>query len=185
MSLDQAMLIVYPTLQMLKIYSNNTLQNIDTCSEHTVSIDRADKERFWAGVLSFYKGAIAKPEKLKKALVINFVNGEDGCDAGALKKEFFEDSLKEVNNRLFEGEDTRRVPRKDASLESMFEIAGMIFSHSILQEGPAMPCLSPSVFDYMVHHDSNLCYPCKEDVPLTVSTHELITFIDEVCIIKY
>ena len=37
----------------------------------------------WAGgVLSFFKGAIAKPEKLKKALVINFVNGVDGCDAG-------------------------------------------------------------------------------------------------------
>ena len=62
------------------------------------------------------------------------------------------------------------MPRKDASLESMFKVARIIFSHFILQEGPAMPCLSPSVFDYMVRHDSNMYYPCK-DVPLQFFFH--------------
>ena len=56
---------------------------------------------------SFYKGAISKPQKLRRPLVVNFVNtGEIGSDAGALRKEFFEDAIREVNDRLFEGEDT-------------------------------------------------------------------------------
>ena len=86
---------------------------------------------------SFYKGAYSKPAKLKKMLVLTFSNsGEQGSDAGTLRKEFFEDSLKAVNEHLFEGE-----------------------AHSILQEGPAMPFLSHSVFNYLVNGEIVMCYP--------------------------
>ena len=58
--------------------------SLDQAAKFLVYLDQAVLTvYFWAGgVLSFSKGAIAKPETLKKALVINFVNGEDGCDAG-------------------------------------------------------------------------------------------------------
>lgn len=131
--------------------------------------------------MAFYKSGINRPQKLRRPLVVSFVNsGEMGSDAGALKKEFFEDALREVNDRFFEGEDDRRVPTKDIALELAFEVAGMIFSHSILQGGPDMPCLSPAVFEYLVNGDSTGCYPTSSDIPLNISTHELIQFIEEV-----
>ena len=73
------------------------------------------------------------------------------------------------------------MPKKDVSLELLFEVAGMVVAHSILQEGPGIPCLSPAVFDYLTHGDVKHCYPTKDDIPLNISTHELITLIEEVC----
>ena len=73
------------------------------------------------------------------------------------RKEFFEDALREMNNQLFEGEDERRVPKKDVGLELLFEVAGMLLGHSILQGGPAFPCLSASIFDYLSHGDVGNC----------------------------
>lgn len=154
---------------------------LDQSSEYILSINRSTPEHFWLGVTSFYKGAIARPQKLKRLLVVNFIDsGELGSDAGALRKEFFEDALQQVNCQLFEGEDDRRVPKKDIGLELLFEVAGMIVGHSILQNGPALPCLSAAVFEYLTHCDANLCYPTKDDIPLNISTHQLITLIEEV-----
>ncbi len=160
---------------------------ISEFSEFSLTVDRSNSEHFWSSVLSFYKGAIHKPEKLKRCLVVNFENsGEQGYDAGALRKEYFEDSLKEVNERLFEGNECRRIPKKDISLELVFQVAGMIFAHSVLQGGPAMPCLSPVVFEFLIHGDTTKCLPLKDDIPLNMSTHELITAIEEVgMILKY
>ena len=151
---------------------------IDQSSEYILSIDRSTPERFRLGVTSFYKGAIAKPQKLKRSLVVNFVNtGELGSDPAALRKEFFEDALLEVNNQLFEGEDNRRVPKKDVSLEVLFEVAGMLLGHSIVQGGPGFRCLSPAVFEYLT---STAAIQPKMDIPLNICTHELITLIEEV-----
>ena len=154
---------------------------LDQSSEYILSINRSTPEHFWLGVTSFYKGAIARPQKLKRLLVVNFIDsGELGSDAGALRKEFFEDALQQVNGQLFEGEDDRRVSKKDIGLELLFEVARMVVGHSILQDGPALPCLSAAVFDYLTHCDANLCYPTKDDIPLNISTHQLITLIEEV-----
>ena len=102
---------------------NHSAKVLDQSSEYILSIDRSTKEHFWLAMTSFYKGAISKPQKLRRPLVVNFVNtGEIGSDAGALRKEFFEDAIREVNDRLFEGEDSRRVPKKDVSLELLFEV---------------------------------------------------------------
>ncbi len=144
-------------------------------------MDRSSPEHFWVSVVAFYKGAIRNPDKLKRSLIVTFDNsGEDGYDASALRKEFFEDSLKAVNERLFEGDEKRRIPKKDCSLEIVLEVAGMIFAHSVLQEGPAMPCLSSFIFEYLLHGDTSRCHPLKEDIPLNMSTCELIMAIEEV-----
>ena len=166
------------------LLSHHYLKVMDCSSEYTLSIDRSTKDVFWHGVVSFYKGALSKPQKLTSNLVINFTStGEVGCDAGALRREFFEDALHEVSCRLFEGDNQARlIPKKDIGLELMFEVAGMIVAHSVLLSGPGLPCLSPTVFDYLSHGDVRHCYPTKDDVPLNLSTHELHTLIDEVCV---
>ena len=169
----------YTNVQVLLL--DHARKVLDQSSEYILAIDRSTPEHFWLGVTSFYKGAIAKPQKLMRPLAVTFVNtGELGSDAGALKKEFFEYALREVNNQLFEGEDGRRVPKKDVGLELLFEVAGMLLGHSIIQGGPGFPCLSPAVFDYLRTCDVKLCYPTKDDIPLNISTHELITLIEEV-----
>ena len=69
---------------------------------------------------------------------------------------------------------------KDVGLELLFEVAGMLLGHSIIQGGPGFPCLSPAVVDFLKTYDVKLCYPTKDDIPLNISTHELITLIEEV-----
>ena len=153
-------------------------------NEYSLTVDRASEDKLWQAAMAFYKAAKSKPSKLRRELVVDFV-GEVGVDAGALKKEFYEAVIVQANQRLFEGEEDRRVPKKDWGLELMFEMCGMLVGHSILQEGPGLPCLSPCMFDYMVSEEMDLCYPVKEDIPLNVSTHELITFIEKVIVLSH
>lgn len=51
---------------------------------------------------------------------------------------------------MFEGEDSHKVPKKDWSFEDVFELVGMLIAHSLLQDGPGLLCLSPSVYTYLV-----------------------------------
>ena len=74
---------------------------------------------------------------------------------------------------------------KSWSLEFLFEILGMLVSHSLLQGGPGLRCLSPAVFSYLASGNSAYCFPVKEDIPLDISTHMLISFIEKVTIILY
>lgn len=167
------------TLEALLMKKSN--KSILQFSEFHLSIDRSSPERFWASVVSFYKGAMHNHEKLKRCLVVDFEeSGEQGYDAGALRKEFFDDALTAANEHLFEGNDDRRIPKKDVALELLLEVSGMLFAHSVLQEGPGMPCLSPTVFEYVISGDTSTCYPVKDDIPLNMSTHELISAIEKV-----
>lgn len=134
--------------------------------------------------MRFYKKAKEAMGLLVKLLVIEFV-GEQGIDSGSLRREFFEQALKEGNKRMFAGEDCHRVPRKDTSSEFFFEVFGILVSHSMLQGGPGFPCLSPAVFNYLVSGSSTYCFPTKDDVPLDISTHMLKSFIHKVPIIIY
>ena len=153
--------------------------NVDEHAEYSLTVDRTSRESLWRSVVGLYKSALLRPKKLRKRLVVSF-EGEAGADAGSLRKEFFEDSIKEANLRLFEGDDKNRVPKKEWSLEGIFEVAGMLVAHSLLQDGPGLPCLCPAIFQYLVSDNPSDCLPTKEDIPLNLSTHELITFIEKV-----
>ena len=59
----------------------------------------------------FYKNAMVKPGKLRKELVVHF-EGETGADSGALRLEFFEDTIYQANLCLFEGENDRHADSK-------------------------------------------------------------------------
>lgn len=153
---------------------------ISTSSEYIFNVDRTSQDNLWLAAIAFYKGAMKKEEKLTKELVVQY-NGEVGADSGALRREFFEDALKQGNARLFDGESHNRIPKKDWSFEFLFEIFGTLVSHSILQGGPGFPCLSSATFHYLVSGNPEYCFPEKEDIPLDIGTFSLITFIEKVC----
>jgi len=157
---------------LLSIHQSKVL---DQTAEHVLHIDRSTPDKLWQCVLGFYKGAMLKPHKLHEELVVQFIStGEVGADSGASRRE---DALVEANSRLFEGDDNRRIIKKDYGLEFVCEIGGMLVAHSIMQEGPAFACLSQCMFQYISNDD---CYPELEDIPLNVTTHVLITYIEKV-----
>ena len=99
----------------------------------------------------FYKNSYHSPQHLRVPLRIEF-SGEDGIVAGALRSDFFDSLLHEVNDRLFEDQ-YHRVLKKDWDLDQTFHTAGLIIAHSILQGGPAFPCLCPAVFSFILFDD--------------------------------
>ena len=84
---------------------------------------------------------------------------------------FFEDALKEANSHLMEGDDRRRVVKKDWGMEPMYEIMGTMVAHSVLLGGPGLPCLSPCMYQYMCGH-SDACYPTIDDIPLNLAIYD-------------
>ena len=154
---------------------------MELSSEHILSVDRSTAQKSWQTAVCFYKSAMSRPIKLRMELIVQFdATGEVGADSGALRREFFEDAICQANLLLLEGEDERRVLKKDWGLEFLAEIFGMLVAHSITQEGPGIPCLSPCMYEYMINRKNDECYPVKEDIPLNIATHSLITFIEEV-----
>ena len=174
-----AIVIEPPPKSLESLLKDHAAKFVDDSSEYLLTVDRTTPEKLWIAVVTFYKGAKIRPNKLHKGLVVHF-SGEAGADAGALRREFFEDALNEADNRLFEGEINNRVPKKDFGLQMEFEIAGMLLGHSILQEGPSMACLSDSIYHYFISEKADQCFPSKSDIPLNLATHHLITFIEQV-----
>lgn len=139
-----------------------------------------DRESLWIHVIKFYKKVISKPDLLKRELSVSFKN-EDGLDGGAMKVELFGLALQEVKNRLFEGKVPNLVPIKDATKGLLFQIAGMIISHSVSQQASiGFPALAPHVYGYICGDAEDEIAPLmkKEFIPLDASTavlHEFLT----------
>jgi hypothetical protein len=150
---------------------------IDTSASIRLEVDRSSQEKLWLAVVAFYKNCVSKPEKLTKELIIEFT-AERGADSGSLRKEFFEDAIKAANMNLLEGEDDRRVLKKEWGSECMYEMMGGLVAHSLLQNGPALSCLSPALYEFLTGQN---CYPEIADIPLSLGTHELISMIQKVC----
>ena len=71
-------------------------------------------------------------------------------DAGAIRGDFLEKMMAHLDRNLFEGNSCRRLPLKDRELEQVFEIAGMMQAHSVLQGGPSLSNLNPAVYAYLM-----------------------------------
>ncbi len=104
------------------------------------------------------KGIPRKCSLIKKRVSVAFEH-EPGVDAGSVGAEFFGLLLREVNSKLFKGDDRRRVPKRDWGSELEYEVAGTIVSHSVLHSGPGFPCLSPSVYAFIIAADVDLTSP--------------------------
>ena len=143
------------------------MANVKT-DDYSLTVDR---DEVWRGALIFYKKALTNSDILRNNLTIAF-KGEDGLDAGAIKAEFFEMLLKEIQQRLFEGSEWSMLPVKDSSKGLLFQLAGIIVSHSIAQGGPSFSALCPAVYFYLA--GANPLYVLsqlkKQDIPLNAGT---------------
>ena len=142
------------------------------------------RERIWRIALGFYKRCMKDPEQLRRELRIEF-EGEEGVDAGALRNEFFEILLREMNELLFEGQENSRLP-KDSNLQRLFECAGIIIAHSILQGGPGFPCLCVVAVSYLLHLDKERALqelPTVDDIPQNAATMGLLDLISSVSLL--
>lgn len=57
--------------------------------------------------------------------------------------------LKEIQQRLFEDSERSMLPMKDSSTGLLFQLAGIIVSHSIDQGGPSFRALCPAIYFYL------------------------------------
>ena len=106
-SINDVEAVVPCSLQNL--LTHHITKMLDTSSVCELELCR---ERLWRQSLSFYKNSLHKPSRLTQEFVVEFV-GEEGIDAGALRNDFFEHLLREIDERLFEGNTFRKIPKKD------------------------------------------------------------------------
>ena len=142
-----------------------------------------EKDKVWQRAIHFYKCAKVNPEKLRCQLYVEYV-GQRGLDAGAIRGDFLEKVMAQLDLNLFEGNPARRFPVKDRELEPLFEIAGMIQAHSVIQGGPSLSNLHPVVYAYLMtdNVDESLIEPLQVgDIPLNAGTSDLIDLIRKVC----
>ena len=130
--------------------------NKDDNESYTLCIDR---EELWRGTLAFYKKALSDKTLLLKDLIIVF-KGEEDLGAGAMKVEYFELLLTEIQQRLFEGTESSKLPVHDSTKGFLLKLAGAIISHSILQGGPAF--LFVSQFDRKISFLTSFFTSCQK-----------------------
>ena len=149
----------------------------------------AEKEKVWPRAIQFYKSAKFKEKRLRGRVCIEYVD-EEGIDAGAIRGDFFEKVITELNQKLFEGNEFSRLPKKDQGMEQLFEIGGMMVAHSVIHGGPSLACINPTIHHYLLTDnidESIMTCPLQvDDIPLNAGTFVLITLIKEVNIfIRY
>ncbi len=122
------------------------------------------------------------PGRLRETLSVEF-SGEEGIDGGALRVDFFEILMKEIDAHLLEGNPVRRLPKKDWGLESTFVLAGTMVAHSLVQGGPGLPILCPAMYYYLVTLDKDIAmqhFPLASDIPRNLATQDLLELIEKV-----
>ena len=174
---------------LLKKSTTNAYSLAELLNGYVSSIMNESKEiwlniarnNLWNAVLQFYKTAKHNPDKMKSKLNVEF-EGEDGIDAGAIKGTFFELALSEGDQILFEGDIYSRVPKKDAGLEPYFEYFGMLVVHSIVNGGPTLRNVCPSIYQYIITNDmeSTAEQLNLKGIPQTLASAEAIALIEKV-----
>ena len=91
-------------------------------------------------------------------LKVTFI-GEPGVDDGGPTREFFRLLLTDIGRQemLFEGPDGKRLPRHNSLVTSdkLFFYIGQIMALSMLNFGPCVQWLAPTIVHYMLGDDSS------------------------------
>ena len=87
--------------------------------------------------------------------------------------------LKEIQQRLFEGSEWSMLPVKDGSKGLLFQPAGIIVSHSIVQDGPSFSALCPAMYFYLADADALyvLSQLRRQEMPLNAGTLMYLQFL--------
>lgn len=163
-----------PSAVTLKDALRTYQKGLDTERCKTIDVDRT---KLWKTAQVLYKST--PKEHLYRQLNVMFEGLEDAVDAGALRLEFFGDLLRSINNTLFEGKPDHRVPLYSWENIYLMKMAGIMVSHSILQNGPGMPCLAPYVYEFIIWGDKEhaAAYVTFEDLPETSQMEVLMAFL--------
>lgn len=102
------------------ILSQHAQKVISLHDELVVKVNRAV---IFSKAKALCKGAVHNPSILHKSIIVEF-SGEEGADAGALRNDFFEESLRQANVTFFEGQEGRRIPRYHWGSQEELEIVG-------------------------------------------------------------
>ena len=145
----------------------------EECNRMTV-----ERESLWEDCVVFFKQHKFNP---KFSLRVKFF-GEDGLDAGGLRREFGSVLIKKMfssDAMLFEGDDERKDPIYDAdAVHSNLFLARKICAYLLSHLDISVSCLSPVVYSYIstgeVHEASKEC--TVEGVP----DYDVRRFIHEV-----
>ena len=152
----------------------------DDSSPWFISVAR---DKLWHQAVCVYKRIKANPGLLHRQMSVEF-EGEDGVDAGALRLSFSECLMLKLNEELFEGHQEKRLPKKDWGLCPLFEIAGLMVSHSLMNGGPALPCLLPAHYHILYTGNSDSIplsdLPTVEDIPRSMAYEDLREFVQKV-----
>ena len=123
---------------MESLLKDHAAKFVDDSSEYLLTVDRTTPEKLWIAVVTFYKGAKIRPNQLHKGLVVHF-SGEAGADAGALRREFFEDALNEADNRLFEGEINTEYQRRISDYKWSLRLQECCLDTLFFRKDPVWP----------------------------------------------
>ena len=83
-------------------------------NKENVKVLHVDRESLWERALIFYKSTERKD--LYRHLSIVFEGYEDAIDAGGIRIEFFNDLIRLLDLRLFEGKNGHRVPKHSGTM---------------------------------------------------------------------
>ena len=113
------------------------------------------RDNLFSQVVSFYK--TASNSQLSRPLRVQF-EGEDGIDAGGVRREFFQQFFMSVSapeKGLFEGHPRQLWPVHNvmAVRTRVFRLLGTVLAHSITQCGMGMPCLAPGLFRFLLNEN--------------------------------
>lgn len=165
--------------ELLEYFSSSVIDDYD-------SWITTEKDKVWSRAVQFYKTTKVKEKRLRGRVCIEYVD-DDGVDAGALRGDFFEKLMTALNEKLFEGDDFRKLPKKDGGMEQLFEIGGMMVAHSVIQGGPSLSCINPALYHYMMTDNveqSIMMYPLQvSNIPLNAGTADLINLIQQVGVV--
>ncbi len=113
---------------------------------------RVDEEDFLSDTFHYYKDPSFDPTiRLRICL-----RGSPAIDIGGVLRQFYNKLFRKLINNdggllLFKGEPYRKIPVFSSTnvMAGIFEVIGKMIAHSILQNGPVFPFLSPIIYWYI------------------------------------
>ena len=110
-----------------------------------------DKEDLLSDAFYYYKH---KDFDARTPLRVRIKN-QAAVDTGGVLRQFYSDVFASLARNdemsLFQGDARRRLPlfKNEHAVTGIFEILGKMIAHSLVQEGPGFPYLSPVIYSYI------------------------------------
>ena len=147
-------------------------------SEHVLTGETAkcpvDEDDLFSDALAFYKCEKFDPSRPIRVIM----RTQPAVDTGGIRRQFFTDVLHHFAHKdtkaMFVGPQERLRPDYSSQVEPFMKILGTIIVHSLLQEGPGFPYLSPYIYWYLVTGCDETAISYITPIDLTPSVAEIV-----------